>query len=152
MKKASYSIVADNLAATHKLGKKIGGRLRGSEIFALSGNLGAGKTSFVQGIAEGLGVVKRVISPTFVLERIYTKPGLNKAALFHYDLYRIESTEATGTDLFENIGRGVVAIEWAEKIKDDLPAETIWVNISQTGNDKRKFSFDFNDDQSYLFN
>lgn len=88
-------------------------------VFALSGNLGAGKTTFVQGLALGLGIEESVTSPTFVYLQIYD-------GLYHFDLYRMKS----GDDFIklgfnEYFNTGICAIEWPEKIDAILPANTI---------------------------
>ena len=113
-------IFSNSLSQTRKLGKKIGEILESGTVIRLIGDLGSGKTSLVQGIAEGLGVSPEyyITSPTFTLINEY--PG--RHTLYHVDLYRLE----TAVD-FENIGLldilfddGVVAIEWAEKLAEDL--------------------------------
>lgn len=114
-----------------ELGKRIAAHLCGGDIVALYGPLGAGKTTLIQGIAEGLGVSKRAISPTFVLVREY--PG--RLPLFHVDAYRLEGIDPGEVDLqvafSEYVSRGgVVAIEWAEYIKQLLPSERLDVFLS----------------------
>ena len=148
----SITITTKSLDETRALGKKIGQRLKGSELFAMMAELGGGKTSFTQGLAEGLSVVSRVTSPTFVLEKIYTKKPGDKPALYHYDLYRLGESEVADLDLWENIGHAPMVIEWSEKIEKDLPQDAIRVKISTQSETKRTFVFEFNDDQKYLFN
>ncbi len=108
-------------------------------VIALNGNLGAGKTTFVQGFAKGLGIKEKIISPTFVLIRQHKIPNFKKT-LYHIDLYRIEDTEK-----FKQIGleeilsnqNNIVLIEWAEKIKKFLPKSTIRINLENIDHDKR---------------
>jgi tRNA threonylcarbamoyladenosine biosynthesis protein TsaE len=110
-------------------------------VIALSGDLGSGKTTFVQGFVKGLGIKKKVISPTFIIMRTY-KANKGKT-LYHLDLYRIdrnfeEEIENLGiTDLWKEKDN-VLIIEWAEKIKDLLPKNTIWVYFKYLSDDQRK--------------
>ncbi len=93
-------------------------------IVVLTGELGAGKTTFAQGFAEGLGITEKVISPTFVLIREYNIPGTEKK-FFHIDLYRLEggvNPAELGVHDMLNDGN-VVLIEWADKLKEDLPGK-----------------------------
>jgi tRNA threonylcarbamoyladenosine biosynthesis protein TsaE len=103
-----------------------------SGILALYGELGAGKTTFVQGFAEGLGIKEKVISPTFVLIRQHTIPKTKKI-LFHIDLYRLENKidfNSLGIkDLFSQ--DNLVVIEWAEKIEQHLPKGVIKIYIKK---------------------
>lgn len=106
-------------------------RLQPGMRVALTGPLGAGKTAFVQGLAEGLGVheLEEVVSPTYTLVNEY--PG-NKAMLVHLDLYRlgdVESAQALG--LHEEIVRqdAVVAVEWGDQFRELIPDDSIWVNL-----------------------
>ncbi|MFA4028645.1 MAG: hypothetical protein GDYSWBUE_000670 [Candidatus Fervidibacterota bacterium] len=114
---------ADEMA---KLGRCIAAHLCGGDIVALYGPLGAGKTTLIQGIADGLGVSKRAISPTFVLVREY----LGRLPLFHVDAYRLEGIDPDEADLqvafSEYASRGgVIVIEWAEHIRQLLPSERL---------------------------
>lgn len=135
------------LAATHRLGESIGRNLRGDETFALTGDLGAGKTSFTQGLAKGLGVKNSVISPTFVLERIYR----GRHPLHHFDMYRIEADDIDSIGLLDTLGEAIVVVEWAEKLKATLPDDTIWVTIKPLGENHREFSFDYPSNRAYVF-
>ncbi len=113
------------------MGQKIGSSLIGGEIIALSGNLGAGKTTFVQGLAVGLGIKSKIVSPTFILMRSYKAAKLN---LYHVDLYRLEGDvkkEVTNLGLNDTWGRkeNIVVIEWAEKINNMLPKNTRWIKF-----------------------
>ena len=125
---------------TQKLGKAIGKWIEHPLVIGLSGDLGSGKTAFVQGLAEGLEVPNGyyITSPTFTLINEY--PG--RFPLFHIDLYRLDDI----SDL-EDIGldellhdQAVIAIEWAEKMSDDLPAEHLTMVFEITGDDYRKIN------------
>lgn len=111
------------------MGKKIGAFLLANEIIALTGTLGAGKTTLIQGIAEGLGVKDYVTSPTFIIINEYQ----GRSPFYHIDLYRLDEVaqmEDLGIEEYFNRG-GVCVIEWAEKLKGLLPknAESIELNI-----------------------
>lgn len=134
---------------TQRLGERIGGKLRGGEILALVGDLGSGKTTFVQGLAKGLGIKGRVVSPTFIIMRQYTIPISNikhlASSFYHVDLYRLETNlenEIASLGLTDVCGKkdGVVAIEWAEKIRELIPASAIWINFELLGENWRKIT------------
>ena len=104
----------------------------GATIVALHGDLGAGKTSFVQCVARAFGVEEHVTSPTFVLEKVYKLEGQVFEYLIHIDAYRLESGEelkALGwSDMVEN-PRNIIFIEWAERVEDILPKEAIHLSF-----------------------
>ena len=113
-----------------------------SGVIALTGELGAGKTTFTQGFAEGLGIKDKIISPTFVLMRIHKIPKSEKT-LYHIDLYRLEGREqflGLGLEEIINDPNNIILIEWAEKAKDLLPKNTTWINIVQEGENSRKIT------------
>ena len=120
--------------------KKIGAMLKGGEVIAYKGGLGAGKTTFTSGLAEGLGLDAEVTSPTFALVNEYSGEG--KPTLYHFDMYRIEDADDLyATGFFDYLdGKSVLAIEWSENIEDTLPEDTIAINIESLGEDKRKFT------------
>ena len=108
-------------------------------VIALTGNLGSGKTTFVQGFAKGLGIKQRIISPTFILMRKY---GEN---FYHVDLYRLEGNiESEVRNLgIEDIWKdpkNIVVIEWAEKIKKMIPKSAQWIKFENLGKDERKIT------------
>lgn len=118
------------------MGRKIGSSLKPGSILAFSGELGAGKTTFIQGLAFGLRIRYKITSPTFILMRSY---GNFK----HLDLYRLEGDikkQVEELGLFDLIKtkKNIIAIEWGEKIKDILPKETIWIRFENLDEDERK--------------
>ncbi len=116
-------------AETEDLGERLGKTLTGGEILAYEGTLGMGKTAFTRGLAKGLGFTGRVTSPTFTIVNEYE----GRLPLFHFDMYRLADEE----ELFE-IGwedylarGGVIAVEWSERVRDALPAETRHVRFAR---------------------
>ena len=120
----------------HDLGKKLS-----SGLICLYGELGAGKTTFVQGLAKGLGVKSKVASPTFTYQRVHK----GRVKLYHFDCYRLEKPDTLMLEeIREALKRhdGIVAIEWAEKIEDFLPAERIDIRIEHKSEKERSINYD----------
>lgn len=122
------------------LGKKLGEKLKKSDVVALDGRLAAGKTYFTKGIALGLKIQEEITSPTFTVISEYS----GRLPLYHMDIYRL-----AGEEDFLNIGaedmlygNGVCVIEWSEKIREILPKNTISVKISINSNNSRSISID----------
>jgi len=118
--------------ATEECARALAGRLRPGSVVALHGDLGAGKTRFVRGLARGLGHdPDEVSSPTFVLEHRYATAGA--VPLVHLDAYRMAGPAelaALGWDELISEGRAVVAVEWAERIAAALPRHAVHVHLS----------------------
>ena len=122
--------------ATADIGARLGRSLRAGSVVLLEGELGAGKTAFVRGLAAGLGVEDdQVSSPTFTLVQEYR----GRLPLLHADLYRISAAESDDLGLDELGPRGVVAIEWAEKLTRRPPG-AIEVVIENLGDDQRRIT------------
>jgi len=128
--------ISHSAEETAAFGRSLAVSLRKGDVLALCGDLGAGKTHFVKGVADGLGAGDVVTSPTFTLIHEYVGGRL---PLFHFDFYRLEDEdEALKIGLEEYLeGDGVCAIEWAEKFPALLPAETRWFRFSHSGDDRR---------------
>ena len=111
------TFISHNPAETESLGEKFGRAAKGGLVIALSGELGAGKTQFVKGLARGLGISARVHSPTFTLVNEY---GGGRLKLFHLDLYRLETPEQIASAGIEEFLQpdGVSVVEWAERLAD----------------------------------
>lgn len=112
----------NNLKETKAVAAEFAKTLEGGELVALHGDLGAGKTTFVQGLAEALGVEEPVRSPTFSLVKIYPTQHASIRHLVHADLYRLEGTidlEEIGLEEWLNRKDAVVVVEWAEKMGDN---------------------------------
>ncbi len=146
----TLTITTTSPTATQKLATKIATNLHGDETLAMTANLGGGKTTFTQGLAKGLGVTKRVVSPTFVLERIYQGQD-KKIELHHFDVYRITPADIYSIGLLEVLGNKLTVVEWADKIKAELPADSIWVSIKSPSDTARQFTFEYPESKNYVF-
>jgi len=140
MQQEQLQVTTHSLGETQELAKLVGRLATAGTVIALIGDLGSGKTTFVQGLAQGLDVPSNyyITSPTFTLINEY--PG--RCRLFHIDLYRIENVfEAEDIGLFEILdGNGITAIEWAEKLADALPVEHLRIQFEILENEYRKIS------------
>ncbi len=123
-------------ALASSLARKFCGRkkkIKGALVLALVGELGAGKTAFVQGFLRALGVRQKITSPTFVLMKKYPlRRGIFRAA-YHIDCYRLKSARELSSLNFQEIlkdASGIILIEWAEKIKKVLPKSAVWLEFS----------------------
>lgn len=125
---------------TRRLGIRLGTLLEPGDIICLSGDLGAGKTTMVQGIAKGWGSLDSVSSPTFILVNVYRRP--DGSVLSHLDSYRLQSAlEAEDLDLEPMIENGPVVIEWPERIDEILPVERLWVSMRWLADEQRGMLF-----------
>jgi tRNA threonylcarbamoyladenosine biosynthesis protein TsaE len=124
-----------NEMETSAVGEKLAEKLNPGDVIALYGDLGAGKTAFVRGLAKGLGLSARVSSPTFTIVNEY----LGDVPLFHFDMYRLgdadELFEIGWEDYLER--GGVCAVEWSENVPGAFPDDHIIVNITKTGDNSR---------------
>ena len=112
------------------LGKKLAESLRPGDVIAYFGDLGAGKTAFTRGIAEGLGVSEQVTSPTYTIVNEYLSGRL---PLFHFDMYRLGSSDELFDIGWEDyLARGgVCAVEWSENVREALPPDAVTVTIAR---------------------
>ena len=126
---------SNSAAETEKIGEKLASRLKGNEVIAFYGDLGAGKTTFTRGLANYFGLKEQVSSPTFALVHEY---GKNKIKIYHFDMYRIESVEdLESTGFFDYLDRGIILIEWSENIEKYIPSNTIIINIEKNAENSR---------------
>ena len=146
------SFLTKSSAETKKLAAKLSKILakkhgqKHALVIALSGNLGSGKTTFVQGLAGGLGIKEIPKSPTFILMQIFPIPSpksykLKAKSLVHIDAYRLEKPKELlhlGLKEILHDPHNIVVIEWAEKIKKLLPKDTMWIYFKHKGKNKRK--------------
>jgi len=129
-----------NLRQTQEFALEFAKNLKGGDILCLYGDLGSGKTSFVQGLAKGLGINRRIISPTFIIARHYEMGNLN---FYHIDLYRTQTTQdllSIGLDEILENNSNIVAIEWAEKLNELLPKKRIDLKFEYIDEEKRKIT------------
>ena len=131
----AVEIVSTSAEATEAAGERLGATLGAGAVVALTGELGAGKTCFVQGLVRGLGATVRATSPTFVLVNQYRGRG----PIHHVDAYRTDSmTELMDLGLLEMLGgEGVTIVEWADKLTPLLPPDAIHVHIAGVGDEPR---------------
>ncbi len=129
-KKQEQIIFSHSPEETHEIGRLLGAAAKAGEIYTLDGDLGAGKTVFAQGFAEGLGIDDYVNSPTFTIVQEYEGGRL---PLYHFDVYRIADPEEMDEIGFEEYiyGEGVSVIEWADLIEEILPPECIRIRINR---------------------
>lgn len=138
-------ITTSSASETKKLGEVFGRELKNGLVIGLTGDLGSGKTTFIQGLARGLGIKERIVSPTFVLMRKY-KIGKRKKLknFYHIDFYRIHSDKDARHIDFEKIisdPGNIIAIEWAQRVKNILPSDILEIEFKYIDNLKRTMHF-----------
>ena len=134
------TIITNSEEETERAGAELARRLSPGAVVALYGDLGAGKTAFVRGMARGLGIDCRVSSPTFTIVNEYR----GKADLFHFDMYRL-----SGADELFNIGwedylsrGGICAVEWSEKVQDAFYGDEVVVRTEKLSDSQRRISIE----------
>jgi tRNA threonylcarbamoyladenosine biosynthesis protein TsaE len=125
---------------TRRIGTRLGVALQTGDVICLQGDLGAGKTTFVQGIAHGWGSQDSVSSPTFIIVNMYRRG--DEVRLFHMDAYRLDSTpEAEELDLDSMLVQGPLLIEWPERMDGLVPDERLWVSLEYIDDEEREMQF-----------
>ncbi|MEZ4493450.1 MAG: tRNA (adenosine(37)-N6)-threonylcarbamoyltransferase complex ATPase subunit type 1 TsaE [Dehalococcoidia bacterium] len=124
----TVALQTDSPLATEELGRQIAGHLQRGDVVYLQGELGAGKTCFVRGLANGLDSADRVTSPTFVLLNQYR----GRETLFHVDLYRTGGEGIEELGLWDHAESGVLAIEWADLAAGQLPAPALIISFEHS--------------------
>lgn len=125
---------------TRRIGVRLGSALQTGDVICLQGDLGAGKTTFVQGIAKGWGSQDSVSSPTFIIVNVYRRA--DQSQLFHMDAYRLDSTsEAEELDLDSMLAQGPLLIEWPERINGLVPDDRLWVKLEHIDEEDRQMKF-----------
>ncbi len=128
-------IVSDSASETEMIGERLAAKLKGSEVIALFGGLGMGKTAFTRGLARGLGFSEGVSSPTFALVNEYR----GRVNIYHFDMYRVQTwDDLYSTGYFDYIDNGVLVIEWSENIEGALPEDALRVTISRGEHDDQR--------------
>ena len=126
---------------TRQLGMRLGALLQPGDVLCLQGELGAGKTTFTQGLAQGWGTFDAVSSPTFIIVNIYRRA--DDGRLFHLDTYRLDSgPEAEELDIDAMLVRGPLVIEWPERVQNVLPGERLWITLEHVDDIERRFHFE----------
>ncbi len=132
------SVTSPSADDTRRLGERLGSLLQAGDVVLLSGELGAGKTVFVQGIARGLGYEGAVSSKSFVLLGQYD----GRVTLYHADLYRLEDPEQVQELALDEISAdGVLVVEWPERAPEVLPRHALQIEFQVTGEDTRTITF-----------
>lgn len=130
-------VVSDSSKKTKELGRLLAKEILKEHssqpvVIGLEGNLGSGKTTFIQGFARGLSIKNRITSPTFVIFRSYKLRATSCELFFHMDAYRIKKLSELEPIAFKEIisvPKSILLIEWAEKIKKALPRKMIWLEF-----------------------
>ncbi|MCQ2087389.1 MAG: tRNA (adenosine(37)-N6)-threonylcarbamoyltransferase complex ATPase subunit type 1 TsaE [Bacilli bacterium] len=138
-----YEIYSNSASFTMELGEKIAKILPDGSTLCFAGDLGAGKTTFVRGLAKGLNITDVVQSPTFNIMKVYFKAD---RPLIHIDAYRLADINPDiGLDEYIGYESGITVIEWPQYIQDLIPSNAILVTIQHDGDDKRKLTIDSKD-------
>ena len=134
------TIITNSEQETEELGARFAKELPGGTVVAMYGDLGAGKTAFVRGMARGMGLSCRVSSPTFTIVNEYLGPR----ELIHFDMYRIEGADELFDIGWEDyLARGAVcAVEWSEKVRDAFYGDEIRVTIEKLGDTRRRITIE----------
>ncbi len=138
--------IAENAKETQKFAVKFAKNILKTRsgkavVIGLTGELGAGKTVFAKGFAKGLGIKEVVVSPTFVLERIYRLKGKNFKLFVHIDAYRFEKAKELSDLGFKDLIRNshnIILIEWADNVKKILPDNSMKIKFEHIKNNQRK--------------
>ena len=127
--------ITNSAEQTEQLGERLAVQLNGTEVIALFGGLGMGKTAFTRGLARGLGASDTVSSPTFVLVNEYC----GRVPVYHFDMYRVNTwDDLYSTGFFDYLDHGVMVIEWSENIENALPENAVKIKISRGENDNQR--------------
>ena len=129
-----------NQEQTKSLGEKLGRSLSGGEVIELIGDVGGGKTTFVKGIATGLGIDEDVQSPSFTISRVYD--ARDDLILAHYDFYRLADPGIMRDELYEAINNPgtITVIEWADVVEGVLPPKRITIRFEAISEDERRLT------------
>jgi tRNA threonylcarbamoyladenosine biosynthesis protein TsaE len=134
----TLDIVSHSAEQTQRLGSRLGELLRPGDLVCLRGELGTGKTTFVQGMARGWGALQPATSPSFVLLNQYRDP--EGRILYHADGYRLEAGSFVGFDVEELLERGALVIEWPERF-ESLPQDRLWIELRWVEDTRRGVRF-----------
>jgi tRNA threonylcarbamoyladenosine biosynthesis protein TsaE len=134
-------IITGSAVETLALGEELGRAARPGDLFALEGDLGAGKTILAKGIARGMGITEEITSPTFTLLEVYD----HTVPLYHFDLYRIGEPRELDSLYFEEYweGGGVSVVEWAERAAGRLPGNTVRITMRYIDDTSRRITIEY---------
>ncbi len=144
------TVITHSPEQSQKLGYAIGQSFKGSEIVVLNSDIGGGKTTFVKGLAKGMGSTENVQSPTFIISALYE--CANSLRLYHYDFYRLTDPGIMRNQLVESLqdDTGVTVIEWGEIVQDVLDKPIISITIIAKNENTREFQFVMHPQYSYI--
>ncbi len=132
----ALEFISRSAEQTRRAGMRLGSLLHPGDVVCLVGDLGAGKTTLVQGVAAGWGSLDSVSSPTFVLVNVYRRPDGQR--LYHLDAYRLSgAAEATDLDVDAMLVSGPMVVEWAERVWDALPGEHLRIDMAYMDENQR---------------
>jgi tRNA threonylcarbamoyladenosine biosynthesis protein TsaE len=145
----TWQTVSTSSGKTLELAELIGSKLRGGETIELVSDLGGGKTTFVRGLAQGLGSHDNVSSPSFTLRNEYRAGELT---LYHFDFYRLHEPGIIRDELAELLDgtNAIVAVEWASIIEDVLPNERLTITLRIAGENSRELLLEYPESLHYL--
>lgn len=137
----TVEVLSESPEETRRFGMRLGALLRPGDVLCLQGELGAGKTTFTQGLAQGWDTLDAVSSPTFIIVNVYRRA--DGGQLFHLDTYRLDSgPEAEELDIDAMLARGPLVVEWPERMLNVLPAERLWVQLEHIDETQRRLRFE----------
>jgi len=136
----SLEIISRSANQTRRVGIRLGSLIKPGDIINLEGELGAGKTTLVQGIAAGWGSYDSATSPSFVLVNVYRRSDNER--LYHLDAYRLDSvSEAIQLDIDQMLDSGPLMVEWADRIREILPKDGLWITLHWIEEEQRDLLF-----------
>lgn len=147
--KLFYKRISNSAEETKKVAESFAGEIlrhkpqKSAVVLALSGNLGAGKTAFLQGFAKGLGIKEKITSPTFILMKRFKISDLRFKNFYHMDCYRLNNSKEILDLRFKEIisnPENIIAVEWPEKIHKILPKNAVKIKFKHLRNDQRKIT------------
>ncbi len=137
----AFEFISHSPQQTRRVGMRLGAHLEPGHVLALVGDLGSGKTTFVQGLAQGWGALDPVTSPTFILVNVYRRAA--GGTLYHLDAYRLQTpAEAWDLDLPSLWDLGPLVVEWADRVAKVLPADRLEIHFTWLDDWKRRLLFD----------
>lgn len=140
--------MCSDFSATETFAETLGRQLKGGEVIELVGDVGAGKTTFVKGLAAGAGSKDNVSSPTFTLQQVYR----GRVNMYHFDFYRLHEAGLIAHELEESLEdpAGVVVVEWGETIKDSLPEDRLVIRFEVASENERRLLLTVPEKYKYL--